>query len=484
MASSATNALDTADGGRAPAKSAVLHRSLHEMPLMIERAEGNFIYLSEGRKILDATGGAAVACLGHGNRRLAEAMMEQVLAIEYCHSLYFACRPVEELAQVMIDSTNGDMARAFFVSSGSEAMEAALKFARQYHLEKQPEESSRVHFICRRQSYHGSTLGALGSGGHAARRQLFEPILSTNTSLVSPCYAYRPPIAGMSTHEHVRYLEDELEEEFQRIGPHNVAGFIAEPVVGAALGCVAPLPGYFAAVRRVCDRHGALLIFDEVMSGCGRVGPVPTEAYPSPLHAYQDPLVGVAPDVLIMGKGLGAGYQPLAAMLLSKPVVQTLMQGSGSFGHGQTFQGHPVGCRAGLEVQRIIQQDELVSNVRKQGTLLAKALHSRLDGHPNVGDIRGMGLFWGIEFVKDKATKQPFDVSKTVAWRIHQLGLQAPYNICLYPGGGTVDGVHGDHVLLAPAYTCSSRDIEDIVKRTGDVIETFFQGEEKQMRSA
>lgn len=322
----------------------------------------------------------------------------------------------------MIDTTYGDMARAYFVSSGSEAVEAALKFTRQFFLECKPAQPSRVNFICRKQSYHGTTLGALSVGGHVGRRALFEPLLSTNVGQVSPCFAYRPAYDAPNEKVLVELLEEELEKEFQRLGPHTVAAFIAEPVVGAALGCVPAVPGYFSAVRIICDRHGALLIMDEIMSGCGRVCPESSAKYAQPLHAYQDPLVGTVPDILTIGKGLGGGFLPLAGMLVSRNVVETLKKGSGAFMHGQTFQGHPVTCRAALEVQKIIKEDDIVAGASKRGHQLEKLLKARLADHPAVGSIRGKGLFWGIEFVADKKTKVPFEPSKGVAFGIHALG--------------------------------------------------------------
>lgn len=343
-------------------------------------------------------------------------------SIAYCHSLFFAVDAVEELARLLIDSTCGDMSRAFIIGSGSEANEAALKFARQYYIEKKPSEPARVNFISRRLSYHGTTLGALGAGGHAARRRLFEPLLNQNTFHVSPCFAYRPPEAGLTAVAIVKWLEDELENMFQRIGPQTVAAFIAEPVVGAALGCVASLPGYFEAMQRVCHRHGALVIMDEIMCGVGRVGPRPTERYPQPLHAYQDPSVGIVPDILTLGKGLGGGFLPVAAMLIRKEVIGVLNAGTGAFSHGQTYQGHPMACRAALEVQRIIRENDLVANVRDQGKLLGALLSARLLSHKHVGSVRGSGLFWGIEFVADQHTKRPFDPLDNVATKIHQLG--------------------------------------------------------------
>ncbi|PIA99595.1 putative aminotransferase [Cercospora beticola] len=457
-------------------KSAVLHRTLHHDPHRVIASQGHFLQLSSGQEIFDATGGAAVACLGHGDARIQNALIEQMREVSYCHSLFYATQAAEDLGKLLVDSTSGEMTRAFVVSSGSEAMEAALKMARQYHLEKSDPEPERSHFISRHQSYHGTTLGALAAGGHAARRALFEPMLATNSSRVSPCYAYRDmdPTADTEA-DYVQRLEAELDAEFQRIGPNKVAAFVAEPVVGAALGCVPPAAGYFKAVRRLCDKYGALLILDEVMCGAGRVGPEPTTRYPRPLHAWQDPLIDVIPDLQTLGKGLGGGYMPVAAMLASKRVVQVLEHGTGAFMHGQTYQGHPLACRAALEVQRIIQEDNLVANVRKQGALLGRLLNERLGSHAAVGDIRGKGLFWGIEFVKCRRTKTPFDPDLGIAMGLHELGMQKPFNISLYPGTGSADGRRGDHILLAPAYNVTDDEIRHIVEIVTAIVTKYFK---------
>lgn len=457
-------------------RSAVLHRSLHDDPHRVLSAKGNHLRLSNGQSIFDATGGAAVACLGHGDDRVKAAVLAQMEKVSYCHSLFYGTGAAEQLATNLCNATEGELTRAFFVSSGSEAMEAALKLARQYHVEKSNSEPTRSHFIARQQSYHGTTLGALAAGGHVARRALFEPLLSVNTSRVSPCYAYRGFISVVE-HDagYVRRLEAELEAEFHRVGPQNVAAFIAEPVVGAALGCVPPVRGYFQAVRRVCDKYGALLILDEVMCGVGRIGPEPTERWPNPIYAWQDPLIGVVPDIVTMGKGLGGGYMPIAAMLASETVISVLERGTGAFSHGQTYQGHPLACRAALEVQRIIKQDDLMTNVRKQGALLGQLLKDKLATHPAVGDIRGKGLFWGIEFVSDKSTKEPFESIEGIAMGLHELGMQSPYNISLYPGTGSTDGRSGDHILLAPAYNCTESDIRHIVDTAAAVVKNFFR---------
>ncbi|KAH9821960.1 class III aminotransferase like protein [Teratosphaeria destructans] len=463
--------------------SAVFNRSLNHDPLLVVSSKGNSLELSNGQRIFDATGGAAVSCIGHGNERVRQALMSQMGEVGYCHSLFYGTRAAEDLARLLIDTTCGEMARAFIISSGSEAMEAAIKLARQYHLEKATPEPERIHFIARQQSYHGTTLGALAVGGHVTRRALYEPIMSVNSSRVSPCYVYRG--AAATTHEkaYARKLEAELDAEFQRVGPRRVAAFIAEPVVGAALGCVPAVNGYFQAVRKICDKYGALLILDEVMCGIGRVGPEPTARYPKPLHAWQDPLIGVVPDIMTMGKGLGGGYVPVAAVLANHKIVDALKAGTGAFSHGQTYQGHPLACRAALEVQRIIAEADLVQNVRTQGALLGKLLHEKLGKHPAVGDIRGKGLFWGIEFVTTKATKEPFDAREGVASGIHELGLQPHFNISLYPGSGCVDGYRGDHIILAPAYNVTASEVRHIVETTAQVIQEFFRKYQDQLMS-
>jgi adenosylmethionine-8-amino-7-oxononanoate aminotransferase len=374
--------------------------------------------------------------------------------VSYCHSLFYATNAAEQLASLLIDSTDGEMARAFFVSSGSEAIEAALKMTRQYHLEKSPPEPQRVHFIGRQQSYHGTTLGALAAGGHLARRAIYEPMLNKNHTFVSPCFAYRGKASTETDGAYVRRLEEELDAEFQRIGPDNVAAFVAEPVVGAALGCVPSVSGYFKAARRVCDRYGALLILDEIMCGSGRVGPLPSARYPSPLHAWQDPSVGVVPDLMTLGKGLGGGYQPIAAMLASRKVIDVLARGTGAFSHGQTYQAHPLACRAALEVQRIIRDDDLVSNVRVQGKLLGQLLHDKLSSHPHVGNIRGQGLFWGIEFVQDKATRTPFDPLLAVGMGIHELG-ELPQSMQLWRTLSHKPSATRAELLLTSSQACN-----------------------------
>lgn len=341
-------------------------------------------------------------------------------------------------------------------------MEATIKLARQYFFEND-RDTSRVNFIAREHSYHGNTIGALGVSGHVARRAPYKPFLMGNVHHVSPCNAYRQRQEGESNDAFVARKAAELEAKFQELGPETVIGFIAEPVVGAALGCVPSVPGYLKAMRDVCHKHGALFILDEVMSGMGRCGT---------LHAWQGE--GVVPDIQTIGKGLSAGYQPIAAVLISSKVVNALLNGSGQFIHGQTYQGMPVQAAAALEVQRINREENLMENVRVQGAYLEKRLKALLGDHPNVGDIRGRGLFWGIEFVKDKQTKQPFDLKMGIAQKVHETAISAPFNITMYPGTGTYDGISGDHVILAPAYNITQEDAEYIATLTSDVVHQVF----------
>ncbi|EJT77805.1 aminotransferase [Gaeumannomyces tritici R3-111a-1] len=445
-------------------KSAVLHRKLGIEFLRVAKAKGQYLILDDGRKILDASGGAAVTCLGHCDDRVNQAMIKQLNEVAYCATIFYTTTPFEELCQVLIDSTNGHMARAYIVNSGSEAMEAAMKMARQYFLEKKPAEPQRTKFISRAQSYHGITLGSLSMGGHKYRREKFEPMLLSNITQVSPCYAYREKKQDETDAMYVERLAAELDAEFQRLGPETVCGFVAEPVVGAALGSVPAVAGYFKAMQAVCRKYGALLIMDEVMSGMGRTGT---------LHAWEQE--GVKPDIQTIGKGLGGGYQAIAGVLMSQGVIDVLEQGTGVFVHGHTYQGHAVGCAAALEVQRIIKEDKLLENVRKMGDHLSRGLRERVGGHPNVGDIRGKGLFWSLELVADKASKAPFPITDGVAMDICTLGLTAEYGVSLYPGTGGVDGVNGDHIMLAPAYIITEAEVAALVDMVGRLVDDYFR---------
>ena len=440
--------------------SRVLHRSGGQPPVAVG-GDGIYLHTEDGRRIIDASGGAAVACLGHGNRRIAEAIGRQAATMAYAHTGTFSSQPAEDLAHIVLDGEPGGLSHAYFCSSGSEGTEASLKLARQYFVEiGQPR---RVHFIARRQGYHGNTLGALAAGGNMMRRALYEPLLSPAFSLVSPCFAYRFQRDGELDAGYVDRLAGELEAEFQRLGPDTVAAVLAETVVGATTGCVTALPGYFQRVRAICDRHGALLILDEVMCGMGRTGT---------MHAWEQE--GIAPDLQVVAKGLGGGYQPIGGVLIGRKIVAAIEAGSGSFMHGHTYQAHPVACAAALEVQHIIRGENLLANVRAMGTRLEAALTERFGNHRHVGDIRGRGLFWALEFVADRAAKQEFDPVLKLNERVKREALMR--GVAIYPMGGTIDGRRGDHVVIAPPYIAGAADIDTIVARLGDAVDAAVGG--------
>ncbi len=436
--------------------SHVVHRSFTADPPLAVRGQGIYLYDQSGREIIDGSGGAAVACLGHGHPKVIAAIKAQLDKVCYAHTGFFSCETAEALADVMVGHAPGGLTHAYFCSSGSEGNEAAIKMARQYFLEiGQPQ---RTKFIARRQSYHGNTLGALSAGGNAMRRAPYMPLLSPAFSHVSPCYAYRDRRDDESDEQYVARLAEELEAEFQRLGPDTVIAFMAETVVGATLGCATALPGYFPAMHAVCDRHGALLILDEVMSGMGRTGT---------LHAWEQE--GVAPDIEIVAKGLGGGYQPIGGILVGGKVIDGLKSGSGSFKHGHTYQAHPVACAAALAVQQVMAEEDLVAHARAMGERLEKRLTERLGNARHVGDIRGRGLFWAIELVQDRGSKQVFDPARKVNERIKAEAFAR--GLACYPMAGTIDGVQGDHVLLAPPYIVTPEQIDRIVAIFGDAVD-------------
>ena len=437
-------------------RSRLLHRNLPEDPPVAVGGHGVWLVDAQGREVLDGSGGAAVSCLGHQHPRVLEALASQAKELAYAHTSFFTTEVAEALADDLVGHEPGGLVSAYLVCGGSEAVETALKIARQYFLEiGQPQ---RTRIVARRQSYHGNTLGALAAGRHDGRREAFAPLLSNAFSHVSPAYAYREQRASESELDFVARLAAELEAEFQRLGPDNVAAFIAEPIVGGTSGCVPAPEGYFPAVRAVCDRHGALLILDEVMCGMGRTGT---------LHAWEQE--GVVPDIQAIAKGLGGGYAPIGATLVSGEVTQAMREGSGILRHGHTYMAHPLGCAAALAVQQVIRDEGLLERVRSLGDLLEKRLVERFGNHHHVGDVHGRGLFYGIELVADRASKAPFDPALKMNARVKRAALER--GLACYPGGGTIDGFKGDHVLLAPPYICSPREIEMIVERLGEAVD-------------
>ena len=440
--------------------SRILHRSLRDTPPKAIGGEGVWLIAENGHRVIDASGGAAVSCLGHQHPRVLAAISRQMSKLAFAHTAFFSSEVAEALADQLTGEEPGGLAYTYFVSGGSEAIEASIKIARQYFVERG--ESERRHFIARRQSYHGNTLGALAAGGNAWRREPYAPLLSSAFSHVTPAFAYREKRESESDAAFVARLAGELEAEFQRLGPDTVAAFVAEPVVGATAGCVVAPEGYFKAVREICDRHGALLILDEVMCGMGRTGT---------LHAWEQE--GASPDIQAIAKGLGGGYQPIGAMLARAKIVDTIREGSGAFQHGHTYLAHPLACAAALEVQHIIDEEKLLDRVKERGKQLEQRLTERFGNHRHVGDVRGRGLFWAIELVEDRATRKPFDRKFKLHQRIKAAAFEG--GLACYPSGGTMDGQSGDHVLLAPPYIATPDEIDAIVDRLGTAVDTAIK---------
>ena len=435
----------------------VFHRHTRsDLPVAV-KGDGIYVVDSNGRRYLDASGGAAVSCLGHSHPAVIAAIKQQLDKIAYAHTGFFTNEPLEDLADVLIEKAPAGLDRVYFVSGGSEAVEAGLKLARQYAVERgQPQ---RCHVIARRQSYHGNTLGALAAGGNEWRRQQFRPLL-IETHHIAPCYAYRDQRPDESLEAYGLRVANELEAKIEELGGESVLAFVAEPVVGATAGAVPPVPGYFRRIREICDRHGVLLMLDEVMCGMGRTGT---------LYACEQD--GIVPDLLTVAKGLGGGYQPIGALLVSGEIFATIRDGSGFFQHGHTYMGHPTACAAALAVHRVIRDDQLLDNVQNMGERLDAALHTRLGDHPHVGDIRGRGLFRGIEIVANRLTREPFSPAQKIHAKIKQEAMTR--GLMCYPMGGTIDGARGDHVLLAPPFIIDAPQIDQVVEllvQTLDVV--------------
>jgi adenosylmethionine-8-amino-7-oxononanoate aminotransferase len=406
-----------------------------------------YLYDDAGRRYLDASGGAAVAALGHGDQTVIGAIKAQLDRLSYVHDSFFSSEPLEELATLLVRSAPPGLSRAYFVSDGSEAVEAALKLARQYYVERG--EPQRARIIARRQSYHGNTLGALAAGGNMARRALYTPLL-IEVDHIAPCYPYRDQELDETPESYGQRIAAELETAILHAGPETVLCFIAETIAGATLGAVPPVAGYFRRIREICDRYGVLLILDEVMCGSGRSG-----------ARYACMQEGISPDLLCIAKGLGAGYLPIGAVLIGETIVQTMLNGSGAFAHGHTFNGHIAGCAGALAVQQVIEQRGLIERVAAYGPLLEEKLRVALGDYPHVGDIRGRGFFWGIELVADKASKAPFAPTQQINGRIKGAAMER--GLLCYPMGGTIDGRRGDHIVLAPPYIAEEEHLDEMV---------------------
>ncbi len=436
--------------------SHVFPRHTKLSPPMAVGGEGCYLIDAGGKRYFDGSGGAAVSCLGHGDPEVIAAVQGQVEKLAFAHTGFFTSEPAEKLADLLIDHAPGELDRVLFVSGGSEATEAAIKLARQYFVEKG--EPQRRHLIARRQSYHGNTLGALAVGGNEWRRQQFSPLL-VDVAHISPCYEYADGYQGETSFDYGQRVAQELEDEILRLGPDSVMAFLAEPVVGATAGAVPAVEGYFKKIREICDRYGVLLILDEVMCGMGRTG-----------YLFACEAENICPDIVCIAKGLGAGYQPIGAMLCSAQIYQTIEHGSGFFQHGHTYLGHPVAAAAGRAVLQAIISRELIPRVREMGEKFNRALKAQFDAHPHVGDIRGRGLLRGLEFVQDRETRTPFDPAMGLAGKLKKAAF-AEGLIC-YPMSGTRDGKFGDHVLLAPPFILEDEHIEEIVLKLSVALES------------
>ena len=429
-------------------------RNMKTLPPAAISAQGCYIYDKSGKSYLDGSGGAAVSCLGHGDPDIISAIKSQADQLSFAHTGFFTSEPAEELTELLIKHAPGDLDRVYLVSGGSEATEAAIKLARQFHIENG--EPERKNLIARKQSYHGNTLGALAAGGNEWRRKQFSPLL-INVSHISPCYEYILREETETAYEYGQRMAQELEDEILRLGPKSVMAFMAEPVVGATLGAVPAVDGYFQKIRKICDQYGVLLILDEVMCGMGRTG-----------YLYACNADNIAPDILCIAKGLGAGYQPIGAMLCTSHIYECIENGSGLFQHGHTYLGHPVAAAAANAVIKKLINNDLVTRSAEKGKKLSNMLESKFSQHPNVGDIRGRGLFQGIEFVEDREKKKPLDPGLKFATKLKMNAFEA--GLICYPMSGTRDGKNGDHVLLAPPFIIEDSQMDELIEKIDSAI--------------
>lgn len=429
----------------------------HQIPVAV-KGDGCYIIDKNGKRYFDGSGGAAVSCLGHSNENVKQAISKQLAELDFAHTGFFTSEPAEKLADLLIEKAPEGIDRVYLVSGGSEAVEAALKVARQYYLEIG--EPNRHKVIARRQSYHGNTLGALAAGGNEWRRAQFAPLL-VDVSHIAPCYEYRGKHKGETSFEYGQRVANELETQILELGAENVMAFVAEPVVGATLGAVPSVEGYFKRIREICDQHGVLLILDEVMCGMGRTGT---------LFACEHDQV--SPDIITIAKGLGAGYQPIGAMLCTDKIYKAIETGSGFFQHGHTYMGHPLASAASLAVITEILGQDLLTKVKHQGEKLQNHLNEVFGQHENIGDIRGRGLFRGLEIVADRNTKMPLDASHSTAKKIKAAAFEA--GLICYPMSGTIDGKNGDHILLAPPFIINDDQIGELVDKLKTAIDQIL----------
>jgi hypothetical protein len=441
--------------------SALFPRNFRKSYPIAARGEGCWITDKTGRRYLDASGQAAVVSIGHGVSEIGQAMAHQSSQLAFAHTTQFHSEPAERLARRLLAIAPPNFrsgGRVYFTSGGSEATETAIKLARQFHLESgQP---SRYRVVSRRQSYHGSTLGAMTVSGNVARRAPYQPML-TEWGHIAPCFCYHCPFHKKFPDCAIACAND-LDDFLGANDPATVAAFIFEPVVGATLGAAAPPDGYAQRIATICRDRGILLIADEIMSGMGRTGK------PFAIQHWNG-----EPDIILVGKGIASGYAPLGAVLIAPRVVDAFERGSGAFQHGFTYQAHPVATAAGNAVLDYIESQKLYDRVDPAAAILRAELSS-LESHPNVGEIRGLGLLLGIEFVRNKSTREPFPKENNIADRIRQAALDE--NVLTYPTQGCVDGINGDHILLAPPFIISPQESRLIATAIHSALRKVFPG--------
>ncbi|KAK6890933.1 putative aminotransferase [Candida tropicalis] len=443
--------------------SKLIHRSITKPPTVLIKAKGQYVYSQDGKKYLDAIGGAAVISVGHNNPEVIESIHSHMLNnITYSFNADFTIPIVENFANLLLDGYDDKIAKVYFANSGSEANENAIKLAIQYWIEmKKP---TKNQFISRGMSYHGNCLGGISLSGNKARVLTYEEIIdSKRFHKVSPCYEFRYKKEGETSEEYTQRLLDELEEKITEVGPENIAAFFAETIVGATTGCVPPTPGYFKGVREICDKYDILLILDEVMCGSGRTGT---------FFAWEQE--GITPDITTSGKTISGGYCPLSCVFINQRILDRLISGSGIHNTVHTFQNFSISCVAGYTVQKIIKRENLLQNVTKMGNYFEKQLIEKvLNKFDIVVDIRGRGLFWGVEFAIDKESKEPFESDLNVGYKIGDLIKK--HGVIGYPGKGTIDGYKGDHILFAPSFDITGQEIDIIVEALSSAIQDFQQ---------
>ncbi|GMQ49220.1 aspartate aminotransferase family protein [Vibrio sp. 10N] len=385
--------------------------------------------------------------LGHSHPRVKQAIREQLDSIPYAHTGFFTTESSERLADRLVELAPTPLKHVYFVSGGSEAVESALKMARQYFVEQG--KIQKTQFIARRQSYHGNTLGALAVGGNEWRREPFRPLLATSHH-IAPCYAYRDKLDSESEAEYSLRVANELESKILTLGAENVMAFVAEPVVGATAGAVPATAGYLRRIREICDRYDVLLILDEVMCGIGRTGS---------FFAFEQDYV--VPDLVTVAKGLGAGYQSIGAVIVHEKIYNQIADGSGFFQHGHTFMGHPLACASALATVDTIVEENLLAEVTHKGQELRTRLQDAIGDLSFVGDIRGRGLFVGIELVANRETKAPLATQTQAHKWVKSIAMEQ--GLMCYPMSGTIDGKQGHHVLLAPPFIIADAELDELV---------------------